>query len=145
MSPAAPLALIGSVLIATSVHDTGTTLFDYITVAAIVAGAAVYVVMQVRDYRPNKRLRDDLAAAREDNDKLIREVDANRHRIAELEKSRDFELAFKDALAAIHETKASVISALEEHGRNEAVVWQEVTKSLGVLSTARLDERRSSD
>jgi hypothetical protein len=91
------LGVLGLLLLAAQVvHNHGADAFEIVTIATVATGAIVYVVMQIRDYRPNKRLREDLLEARHDNDRLQATVDAQKVRMDELERSRDFETAFKE-------------------------------------------------
>ena len=140
-------ALSLSAITASSVHDTGSTLFDYVVIAGIISGALIYVVLQVRDYRPNKRLREDLLDARNVADGLGDDLDAAKQRVSQLERSRDFDSAFQASLQAITEARqhtteehGAMLAAFEEHGRVEAEVWAKISEQLTELTAALINE-----
>lgn len=121
-------------------HLASRDLYDYLVVATIVGGALSYVAMQVRDYRPNKRLRDDNGELRHENDRLRSDIDHLKQTNAQLEKSRDFDGAFREVVDLVHAIRrnmvdehAKIIDAFNAHTSAEMQAWTEFTKQLSSL------------
>ena len=119
----------------------------------VVGGILGYLVLQVKDFRPVRQLRqenhelrtqyDDLSQKFDD---LKRHYDELEHRYVALEKSRDFQASFDLSIRAIDEARASaatehagLMTALEKHGEEELKAWmalqREMAANTAVLST----------
>jgi uncharacterized membrane protein YccC len=87
----------------------------------IIAGVLVYAFGQMRDFRPNKRLREDLSDLRRDFDQAIAERDELKAKVGSLEKSRDFDSALSvmraDLAKARAETEAENRAIFDEMRR----------------------------
>lgn len=81
------------------------TVYNLVLITVLVGGGVTYVLLQVRDYKPNRRLRDDNANLRHDNDDLLARLDTAENEVKDLKKSRDFEQVFAGLLAAIAQSR----------------------------------------
>lgn len=122
-----------------SVNSNNTfTAYNLILIMLLVCGGLTYLVLQVRDFKPNSRLRRDNAELRKDLDDTQRRLDTAEHENTLLKRSRDFEQALAGAIKAIGDSRAE---AAAEHTAILSAI-HETTEAVRLLAEA--PERRRS-
>lgn len=114
-----------------------------LTDLAILAGVVVYVILQVKDYRPIRALRQENSELRKENDELRQRLDALERKYDTLEKSRDFDAAFKRSLMAIENAEKQatreherLLETIKQHSDAEKEAWAELSRGLAANTTA---------
>lgn len=131
--PAAKAAIAASASLAVAVAaNDAASVYYIILLVVLVSGAITYIVAQVRDFRPNARLRRDNAELRKDNDDLQRRLDSADSELAKLRKSRDFEKALSSAVGAISDTRSEILHAIEAQASALEKVADAIKQNQGV-------------
>lgn len=137
-------AKVGSLLGAVAaVHATHSDVETLLLVGGFVSAVLVWVALQVRDYKPNRRLRGDNSELRAENDELRRRLDESEARQRELEKSRDFDTSFAVVMKEIAAARAqaaaehrAILEELQESRKNQHETWATFHQQLASLTSA---------
>lgn len=133
-------AKLASVLAAlAAVHAASPDLQTLLVVAGFLSAVLVWVALQVRDYKPNRRLRADNSELRSENDNLRRLLDDSAAQQRELEKSRDFDKALAVVMKEIAEVRAQATSehrAILEELQESRKTWATFHQQLASLTSA---------
>jgi len=112
-------------------------LYNIALLTVLIGGVLAYVVAQVRDYKPNRRLREDNADLRHDIDDLQKRYDDVVTENQRLRHSRDFEQALAAAIQAIGDSRVEILSAIQ----NQADALHEVANA--IREGGKSDESRT--
>ena len=92
--------------------DQALSVYNLALLVVLIGGVLAYVIAQVRDYKPNKRLRDDNNDLRNDLDALQKRFDDLQTRFKELAAENDKLKQSRDFDQAIGELRAELLKAI---------------------------------
>lgn len=138
------IAKLGSVLGAlAAVHATRSNIETFLLIGGFVSAVSIWVVLQVRDYKPNRRLRGDNGELRTENDDLRRRLDDAENERRKLAASRDFDTSLAVVMKELAEAREraaaehrAILEEIQESRRNQHETWSTFHQQLASLTSA---------